>query len=345
MSGAINKLSRLTLPSLAFIGVVGIGSLAAPQVSAADSVILKFGTYLNEADVRFDSLRHFAALVEKGTQGRVKVSLFPSATLHPHAKCIEALKSGISDICMLAAGAVLPNLLPCTAVTHWIPMRIDWERHIELDQEYNALMKAEFDKAGLVAVMSQNFSYDQEWFFRKPATSLTAMKGLNVRTVSPMLTHIIKKFGGNPVQVAPGEMFQAAERGIVDAMNAGVATFSSWGMWEAMPNLLVAQIFYGNGMNSMSKEKLASLRPEDQKVILAAGIETAKWLKPRYEDWINVQIGAAAMKTGASTYVVSDDERERLVSFMSEGWNGQMDTACGADLAGKLKALFDKYGS
>jgi TRAP-type C4-dicarboxylate transport system substrate-binding protein len=345
MLGTVRKLTGGPLAALVMTGLLGLLVLGSQPTDAAESVTLRFGTYLNETDVRFDSLRHFANLVETGTEGRVKVDLFPSATLHPHAKCIEALKSGISDICMLAASAVLPNLLPCAAITHWIPMGIDWERHLDLDSEYNALLKAEFDKAGLVAVMSQNFSYDQEWFFRKPVKSLAEMKGLNVRTISPMLTHIIKKFGGNPVQVAPGEMFQAAERGIVDAMNAGVATFSSWGMWEAMPNLLVVQVFYGNGMNSMSKEKLESLRPEDRKVILDAGSETAKWLKPRYEDWINAQIGTAVMKTGGSAYAAPQAEREKLIAFMAEGWNEQMDSACGPELAGKLRALFDKYGA
>ena len=339
------RLSRYcSLVAAATLFAAAGGLVAAPSPASAQETVLKFGTYLNEADVRFGALKHFADLIEKGTQGRVKLQLFGSSTLHPHVKCIDAVQAGVSDICMLAGSSVQPKRLPCAAQTHWLPMIIDWEKNVEIDVEYNAILKPEFDKAGLVVVMSQNFSYDQEWFFTERTTSLEQMKGRSVRTVSPMLDHIIKKFGGSPVQIAPTEMYQAAERGVVDGMNVGAATFLSWKLWPVMPHLLLVQGFYGNGMNSMSKKKFDSLRPADQKVILEAGVETAKWLKPRYEDWINMRIGEGIFKHGGSVYAVPKKERRKLVANMAEGWNEKMDEACGSERAGKLRALFEKYG-
>ena len=338
------RLSRFcSLVTAAALFAATGGLVAASSPASAEETVLKFGTYLNEVDVRFGSLRHFADLIEKGTEGRVKLQLFGSSTLHPHVKCIDAVQAGVSDICMLAGTSVQPKRLPCASQTHWFPNIIDWERHSELDREYNAILKPEFDEAGLVVVLSQNFSYDQEWFFTKRITSLEQLKGKSVRTISPMLDHIIKKFGGSPVQIAPTEMYQAAERGVVEGMNVGTATFLSWKLWPVMPHMLMVQGFYGNGMNSMSKKKFDSLRPEDQKVILEAGIETGKWLKPRYEDWINMRVGEGIFKHGGSVYAVPKEERRELVAKMGEGWNEKMDTACGSERAAKLRALFKKY--
>jgi TRAP-type C4-dicarboxylate transport system substrate-binding protein len=319
---------------------IGLAAVAA-AFPAMGQTPLRFATYVNEVDARYKGFQKFAELAEKKTAGRVKMQIFGSGTLHAFDKAIESVNAGVSDVSAVVAAAI-DKRLPCANITHFLPMPVDWERHPELDREYNELLKDEFAKQGLVAVHSSNFSYDQEWWFRTPVDKVDDLKGRLVRSVAPVTTHIIRKWGGKPVFIAPTEVYQSAERGVVEGVNMGVATFSSWKLWNVMPYMVNAKLFYGNVMYSMSKRKFDALSAQDQASVKEAGYEAAKWVKPVYENWINEQVGNAVLRTGASVNSLPKAERVRLAQSAGEGWNNQIEEACGP-LAPKVRALFKKY--
>lgn len=315
---------------------LALGSI--PVTQAADTII-RLGTYVNKVDVRYGGFQNFANLVNEKTNGRIEVQVFDSGTLHPFNKAYDSILGGVSDISPVTG----EKRLPCHRMTNFTPTAIDWEQHIELDQEYTALIADELAKAGLINVLSSNFTYDQEWWFKTPDVQLDKLDGRLVRDIGPVMTHIIKKWGGKPVFIAPTEVYQGAERGVVDAINMGVATFSSWKLWDVMPHMINATLFYGNIMYMMNKAKFDSLSADDQKAILEAGEEAQRAIKTPYEKWINEKVGEAVMKGGGSARALSKDERLRLIASAADGWESQWDEACGTELADKIRALFKKY--
>ncbi len=321
-------------------GILALGVLVGGTGVAGAQTTLRFSTYVNEVDVRYQGFEYFADQVRERTNGEVVVEIFGSGTLHPFNKAINSVLGGVSDISAVTGS---DDRLPCSYVTQFLPVPIDWQRHVELDQKYNALLADEFAGIGLIPVLSSNFSYDQEWWFKEPVDRIDQLNGMLVRSVGPVVTHIIEKWGGKAVFIAPGEVFQSAERGVVDGINMGVATYSSWKLWDVMPHMINASLFYGNVMYSMNKEKFDALSPENQAAILEAGVDAERWIKPRYEAWIDEQVGKAVMQGGGSARAVAPDERLRLIESAAEGWNDQMDEACGPELAGKLRALFEEY--
>jgi TRAP-type C4-dicarboxylate transport system substrate-binding protein len=107
--------------------------------------------------------------------------------------------------------------------------------------------------------------------------------------------------------------------------------------------MVAAKLFYGNVLYVMNKAKFEKLSPQDQKAVLAAGVDTARWLKPRYEKWINEQVGQAVLQGNGSARAIVGKEREQLIASVAAGWNDKMDEMCGADAAKRLRALFEKY--
>lgn len=317
------------------------GALAVLFCTTAAAENYRFSTYINEADIRYSAFQHFAGLAKERTGGRVTLQIFGSGSLHPFDKGIDAVLGGIADIA--SAAGFDKGRLPCAYLTSMMPAAIDWDRHVDLDLEYTALLKPELDRVGVVNIMSQNFSYDQEWFFRKPVASLSDLKGMLIRTNGPLVSHASTVWGAKPVFIAPKEVYQSAERGVVDGINMGIATFASWKLWEVMPHMVSAKLFYGNVMYVMSKAKFEKLSAADQKALLSAGVDTARWLKPRYEKWINEQVGAAVLQGSGSARAVVGKEREQLIASIAKGWNDKMDEMCGAETAAKLRATFEKY--
>ena len=317
--------------------VIGALSLATPQLAAASTTTLRLSTYVNEVDVRYQGFKKFADLVAAKTEGRVKVEIFPSSTLHGWSESVDAVLGGVSDISWMPAD----KRLPCYRVTSLYPMVVDMKKQIELDASYSELMKGEANKVGLVPLINSNYSYDQEWWFKTKDADLSKLDGKLVRSIGPLVSMMIETWGGKPVFIAPKEVFQSAERGVVDGINMGVATYSAWKLWGVMPHMLKANLFYGNINYMISKRKFDALSKPDQASLLAAARESEVWLKPEYEKWVDSSI-ADAVKQGGTVTSISASQRKAMVDSISAKWKGEVDTACGADMATKVRTLFSK---
>lgn len=328
----------MTLTSKALAPMIA-AALATTAMPATAETVIRLSTYVNEADIRYDGFVHFADLVSEKTGGSVKVEIFPSATLHGWSEGVDAVQGGVSDMSWIPAD----ERLPCYRVTSLYPAAIDLENQVELDAGYAALVKDEAAKVNLVPVFNSNYSYDQEWWFEDGIDDLGKLDGKLVRSIGPLVSLMIETWGGQPVFVAPKEVFQSAERGVVDGINMGVATYSSWKLWDVMPYMVNANLFYGNINYMMNLDKFNSMTADEQAAVMAAASETETWLKPRYEDWVDQRVGNAVMKGGGAAVSISQDQRMALIDSVQGTWDKEVDTACGAELAGDIRALFASH--
>ena len=144
----------------AMMCVAGLAITASVQAQTT----LRLSTYVNETDIRYEGFKKFAELAEQKTSGRVKVQIFPSATLHGWSEGVDAVLGGVSDISWIPAD----KRLACYRVTSLYPALVDLEKQIEMDAKYADLIRAEAANAGLVPLINSNYSYDQEWWFKGP---------------------------------------------------------------------------------------------------------------------------------------------------------------------------------
>jgi TRAP-type transport system periplasmic protein len=319
--------------------LLSVSLAGALLASAAHAETIRLSTYVNETDIRYQGFEKFAELVAEKTEGRITVDIFPSATLHTWSDGIDAIQGGVADIAWIPAD----SRLPCYRVTSLYPAAIDLSNQIELDAAYAELIAPEAEGVGLIPVINSNYSYDQEWWFQGPVDSIRNLDGMLVRSIGPLVSLMIETWGGQPVFVAPGEVFQSAERGVVNGINMGVATYSSWQLWSVMPYMINASLFYGNIQYMMNLNRFNNLSEEDQAAILEAGSETELWLQPRYEDWIDAQVGNAVMKGGGAAVSISGSERNEIISEIEAKWRDEVEAACGPDLAEQIRALFAQH--
>ena len=319
------------------LGAIAVAAaLVAHGAQAATT--LRLSTYGNEVDIRYEGFKKFAELAEAKTDGRVKVEIFPSATLHGWSEGVDAVQGGVSDISWIPAD----KRLPCYRVTSLYPTAVNLEGQIEMDAAYADLMRDEAAKVGLVPLINSNYSYDQEWWFEERVADLGKLDGKLVRSIGPLVSMMIETWGGKPVFVAPKEVFQSAERGVVDGINMGVATYSSWKLWSVMPYMVNASLFYGNINYMINKQKFDGLSADDQKALQAAARESEEWLKPRYETWVDERVGNAVMKGGGAAVSIPKEQRMSLINSVQKKWDVEVDKACGADMANQVRSLFVK---
>ncbi len=320
--------------------LLAVSLAGALLATTAQAETIRLSTYVNETDIRYQGFVKFAELVAEKTEGRVTVEIFPSSTLHSWSDGIDAIQGGVSDISWISADA----RLPCYRVTSLYPAAIDLSDQIGLDAAYAELIAPEAAAVGLIPVINSNYSYDQEWWFQGPVDRLDNLEGKLVRSIGPLVSLMIESWGGQPVFIAPGEVFQSAERGVVNGINMGVATYSSWQLWNVMPYMVNASLFYGNIQYMMNLDRFNSLSEEDRAALLEAGSETEAWLQPLYEDWIDAQVGNAVMKGGGAAVSISRADRNALIAEIAPKWAEEVDAACGPELAGQIRALFARHG-
>ncbi|BBB29546.1 TRAP dicarboxylate transporter DctP subunit [Neptunomonas japonica JAMM 1380] len=313
--------------------------MTASAVQAKETI--RVSTYVNESDIRYDGFKKFAELASQKSNGDLDIQIFPSSTLHGWSEGVDAVQGGVSDVSWIPAD----KRLACYRVTSLYPAAVSLENQVELDAEYAELMRSESAKVGLVPLINSNYSYDQEWWFEEPIKDLNNLDGKLVRSIGPLVSSMIESWGGKPVFVAPKEVFQSAERGVVDGINMGVATYSSWKLWSVMPYMVNANLFYGNIMYMMNKNKFESLSESNQTALLEAATEAETWLKPRYEDWVDQRVGNAVMKGGGAAVTVSQEARHSMIEKAQSSWDSEVDAACGKPLANKVRALFAKHAN
>ncbi|WP_235869265.1 type 2 periplasmic-binding domain-containing protein [Veronia nyctiphanis] len=231
-------------------------------------------------------------------------------------------------------------MLPCHVP---YPVPINLEKQIELDGDYAKLITKEAAKAELVPLINSNYSYDQEWWFEDPVNDIGKLDGKLVRSIGPLVSMMIESWGGKPVFVAPKEVFQSAERGVVDGINMGVATYSSWKLWNVMPHMVNANMFYGNIIYMMNKNKFDDLSAANQKALKESAVEAEAWLKPRYEGWVDQRVGNAVMSGGGSAVSMDEDRTQELVDDIAKKWTPEVNQACGKPLADNIRALFASH--
>jgi len=326
---------RKTLTTTAFAA-----ALAAVTGAAYGETTLRLSTYVNESDVRYQGFQHFAELVAEKTDGSVQVDIFPSSTLHGWSEGVDALQGGVSDISWINAD----NRLPCYVVTSLYPANVNLDDQPALDAAYADLIRDEAANVDLVPLINSNYSYDQEWWFDGEIEDLGNLDGKLVRSIGPLVSMMIESWGGQPVFVAPKEVFQSAERGVVDGINMGVATYSSWKLWSVMPYMVNANLFYGNIIYMMNKSKFDSLTPDEQTAVTAAAAETEAWLQPLYETWVDEQVATAVAEGGTEVTLTSEKTAE-LIGGIAEKWNAEVDSACGPDMAGQFRDLMANHAN
>lgn len=322
-----------SLGSILLAGMVGLPAAAMAKTT------FNLSTYVNEIDIRYEGFKKFAELVDTKTNGEVKIQIFPSAQLHGWSEGVDAVQGGVSDISWIPAD----ERLACYRVTSLYPTAINLEKQIELDADYSALIKDEAAEVGLVPLFNSNYSYDQEWWFEDGATDIGNLDGKLVRSIGPLVSLMIETWGGKPVFLSPKEVFQATDRGVVDGINMGVATYSSWKLWEVMPYMINANLFYGNIQYMVNKKKFDKLSSKNQTALLEAAKEAEVWLKPKYEDWVDQRVGNAVMKGNGAAVTISQDKRMELINSVQGTWDKEVDQACGVELAGEIRTLFKKH--
>ncbi len=187
-------------------------TLVASTVHAQTKWDLPSGYAVNTFQVQ--NLQYFADEVDKGTGGKLKITLHPGASLFKANEIKRAVQSGQTQVGeFILSGSANENALfgldsiPFLATTYAESKRLS-----DISQPY-------LDK--LLASQGLKLLYTVPWpgqslYSAKPVNSMQDLKGTKMRAYNPATTRIAEYVGAQPVTIQLAELGQALATGTVD---------------------------------------------------------------------------------------------------------------------------------
>ena len=250
----------------------------------------------------------WAKEIEKRTNGKVQITMFPGETLTKAPLCYDGVVKGISDI-GFSVLAYTRGKFPLTEVID-LPIGIQSGLAATklINEYYKKFNPKEFDD---VKVMYFHAHGPGIIHTKSAVNKLEDVKGLKIRCTG-LAAKIVTALGGAPVAMAMGETYDALSRGVVEGSMAPQEALNTWKWGEVVKFTTECWgASYSTGFFVvMNKDKWNSLTPDIQRII---GKVNEEWVEKQGKKWDEVdKLGRdATLKLGKKIISLPKEENER----------------------------------
>jgi len=271
---------RKFLKGGAIVAGAAAGTLAMPQVSRAQTTVLKMQSSWGASDIFQDMARQYAERVEKMSGSRLKVDMLPAGAVVQAFQVQDACHDGVLD------GAH-------TVVAYWYgknkaaslfgtgpvfgadaAQTLAWI-HTDGKELYRELVQ-DILGLNLVGFFAMPMPTQPLGWFKEQITSAEQMQGLKYRTVG-LATDILQGMGLRVTQLPGGEIVPALERGVIEAFEFNNPTSDrQFGAQDVSKVYMMASYHQAAEFFEIifNKDKYESL-PGELQAILEYGAEAA----------------------------------------------------------------------
>jgi len=234
--------------------------------AAADPVQLKF-SYPGppQAKTYSEGVLPWLELVNKESEGTIEIKPFVGMNLATPVNVYDRVLNGVADFGFGLSG-LYPQQFPRTLVaTLPFETRSGGEAAIALWRLYQkGVIAAEYANLKPVALSAfANIAFHS----RKPVAKIADFKGLRISTDSRTMAQVIERLGAAPVTMPPTDVYQALQRGTIDASGIGWPGILPFKLNEVVHYHLDAAVGAGALFNIMNKDSYAKLPEKGRKVI------------------------------------------------------------------------------
>jgi TRAP-type mannitol/chloroaromatic compound transport system substrate-binding protein len=211
---------RRTFLQKAAVGAVATGGLAAPMISRAQTVSLRFQSTWPAKDIFHEYANDFAKKVNDMAGGRLKIEVLPSGAVVPAFQLLEAVNKGTLDG---GHGVVAYHYGKNSALALWGSgpafgmdpnMVLAWHNYgggkALLEEIYKAI------NMDVVSYLYGPMPTQPLGWFKKPIAKAEDLKGLKYRTVG-LAVDVFTEMGASVNPLPGGEIVPALDRGLIDA--------------------------------------------------------------------------------------------------------------------------------
>lgn len=240
----------------------GGGTAGADQ--PGEVIKLSYSVFFPPTHVQCVAATEWAKEIQKRTDGRVQITIYPAGSLTKADQCYEGVVKGISDLGMscfaytrgrfpLMEGLDLPLGYPDGATATRI-----------VDAMAKKYQPAELADVKVLYVHAHGPGILAS---KKPVKSLADLKGLKIRATG-LSAKIVESLGATPIAMSQPETYEALSKGVVEGTLCPIETLKGWKQGETIDYVVDSSaIGYTTAMFVvMNKDKWAKLPADVQRV-------------------------------------------------------------------------------
>ena len=267
-----------------------------------------------------ENLQQFAADVDRGSGGKLKIQLHPNASLFKAPEIKRAVQGGQAQ-----AGEILlvnyENEDPLYGLDGVPFLATSYAESYKLYKASRKALEAKFDKQGMMLLYTVPWP-PQGIYTNRTLAGVGDMKGLKWRAYSPATSKIAELVGAQPVTVQAAEVSQALATGVIDSyMSSGATGFDSK-TYESIKNWYDTQAWLPKNAIIVNKKAFEALDKPTQQAVqkAAADAETRGWkLSEEKNGWYVDQLKQKGMNIVKPSDQLTADLR-RVGNFMLAEW-------------------------
>ncbi len=305
-----------------FVETLFVLAAAALLPGAASAQITgKFAVTLPEKSHQGQGVARFIELVDKHSQGRIKIKGFYSGALGNDVQVTSALQGGTVEF-------TVPQTTTLTGMVKEMEI-LDFPFLFESEKEVDAVLDGPIGKRLLDMLPAKGLvglAYWENGFFnatnsKHPIARVEDFNGLKFRSIQAKITQeTIRALGANPVPLAVPELYTALETRTVDGQGTPTAVIAALKLGEVQKYLSITKHSYGAFVPLVSKKFWDKLSEADRKILVDSAVEARSYQRQVAREQAR-SAQAALAKAGMQVNEVTPAETARMRAKVKPVWD------------------------
>jgi TRAP-type C4-dicarboxylate transport system substrate-binding protein len=213
-------------------------------------------------------LQQWADEVKEASGGRLNITVYSGGALAAGTAALDALRTGVCDIAWIYTSyfsgqfplcEVICNPIGISSVPQATNVLYDlYDKYEPLQQEVD-----EFE----ILMFHSNPTNKISTISGKEIHSIDDLKGMTFRASAGTASDLLIAWGATPIQMAPGDIYQAVQKGTVGGYIFDWSGIVSFGLQEVTANYTTMPVYLGPYFLAMNMDSFNAL-PEDLQQIL-----------------------------------------------------------------------------
>lgn len=304
----------------------GAGTFAAGSVQAAEVIEWRMVTsWPKNSPGPGITAERLAERIKTMSGWRLTVKVYGAGEIVPAFEVFDAVSRGVAELGHTAS-FFWQGKLPASAFYTAVPFGLTPEEHMAwlYHGGGQALWNELYSPFGLQPYLAGNTGMGMGGWYKKKINSLDDIKGLKFR-MPGLGGEVLRRLGGVPVTVPPGEIFTALQAGVVDgAEYLGPWSDLAFGLYKAAPYYYWPGFHEPNGAGEclVNKDRLAQL-PADLQAIVENACAAEHAYALAETQWHNAEaLEVLVQQHGVEVLAFPDDflaaARETTVAVLAE---------------------------
>ncbi len=284
------------------------------QQPVGETVTLRMATAWAESVAWNDAFWMFVEKIEEKSDGRVTFQYSGGPEAFPPFEMIEAVTNGVVDIVSTAGAYYVPQVPETDAIK--LSRLGPWEERENGAYDLFNQLHMERANAFYLGRVTPHVPYH---LYTNEKIDKPDLSGHTVR-VTPIYRAMVEALGGSTTTTAPGEVYTALERGMVETYGWPGIGISDFG-WEEVTSYVIDPGFYQVDVNILMNLDTWNGLPEDIKDLF---LETIREIEYEAADHYAARLVAdrqQLLESGIEVIEFSEaDKEEYLEKAYAAGW-------------------------